>query len=275
MSDLTKAERDVLAERAAQRAKWSAAHDDDHDDGALAASAAFLADPSYQDDPAEAEDDDLGWAVQLRAKHAGDRRRQLVISAALAIAEIERLDRVEALVTSPAPDKFICMDCGARGLTDLRAHDVECPKAAARLEPVAEPLRLSGAETPAETTEIDALIARITPATEALAAEAVAALGRRGPPTAATLDAIADAICDCATEAPTAPSEPDEGAASPGPAGEAVRPRCGHHATALELPPEPRPAGVPNIGPLCRDCFPEAWHAGIGRPPLGGAGGYA
>ncbi len=87
--------RDVLAERAKQIAKgYDAAHDDGHGDGELALAAAYFADPDVNEDPEEAHDPDLWWAVRLRAKHAGDRRKHLVLAAAFSIAELERHDRV-------------------------------------------------------------------------------------------------------------------------------------------------------------------------------------
>jgi hypothetical protein len=87
------AEMDVLCERVKQRQKWGDAHDDRHEDGELAGAAAFLADPEYvEDDPASLHEED-GWAIHLRAKHRADRRQQLVIAAALLLAEIERIDR--------------------------------------------------------------------------------------------------------------------------------------------------------------------------------------
>ncbi len=82
--------RDVLAERAKQRAKWTDGHDDRHDDGSLAAAAAVLAHP---------ETEGLfgpGWAFDLREKRQNERER-CVISAALLLAEIERRDRRTAL----------------------------------------------------------------------------------------------------------------------------------------------------------------------------------
>ena len=82
---LTQAETDVLAERAKQRAKWGNDHDDKHKDGVLATAAMALAgnlDPGGE-----------GWIVDLVRKHADNPRRRLVITAAFAIAEIERLDR--------------------------------------------------------------------------------------------------------------------------------------------------------------------------------------
>lgn len=83
------AEKDVLLERAKQRAKWGDDHDDKHADGALAMSAACLAHPDGEYVRA------YWWGHKLLRKHANDRRRQLVIAAALCIAEIERLDRAE------------------------------------------------------------------------------------------------------------------------------------------------------------------------------------
>lgn len=80
---------DVLCERA----KWGDAHDDEHADGALADAAAALIHPACQ----VVEDYGPEWARDLRRKSAdGGRRRQLVIGVALALAEIERLDRAAA-----------------------------------------------------------------------------------------------------------------------------------------------------------------------------------
>ena len=75
----TDAERDVLAERRKQRAKWGDAHDDGHEDGDLI---------DVAEDILLESDDRWG----LRAKHP-ERRDQLVIAAALIVAEIERRDR--------------------------------------------------------------------------------------------------------------------------------------------------------------------------------------
>lgn len=92
----TRAVRDVLEERERQARKgYDADHDDDHDQGEIASAAAFMLDPASEVDPNDAGDEDLGWAVRLRAKHHADRRRQVVIGVALGLAEIERLDREE------------------------------------------------------------------------------------------------------------------------------------------------------------------------------------
>lgn len=80
MSETTKAIEDVAAERERQRRKWGDSHDDGHRDGSLAWNGGRIA--LNVDDP---------WG--LWEKHREDRRRQLVISAALIVAEIERLDR--------------------------------------------------------------------------------------------------------------------------------------------------------------------------------------
>ena len=86
--------RAVAFERHKQRGQWSETHDDSHRTGDLALAAAhLLVGPNLGERlPA------LGWATELSYKHGSDRRRQLVIAAALAIAEIERLDRVAARV---------------------------------------------------------------------------------------------------------------------------------------------------------------------------------
>jgi predicted transcriptional regulator len=80
----TPAVRDVLAERAKQYVQWGNAHDDEHGHGELAAAAGLLVAGEATRAPV--------WSWRLLDKHP-DRRRQLVIGAALAIAEIERLDR--------------------------------------------------------------------------------------------------------------------------------------------------------------------------------------
>ena len=84
---MTKAEEDVLAERAKQRAKWGDHHDDAVEvNGELPTAGAYLAHPEH--DPCfEAPT----WAVSLKERK--DRRQQLVCAAALAIAEIDRMDR--------------------------------------------------------------------------------------------------------------------------------------------------------------------------------------
>jgi len=86
---VTRAEQEVLDERDKQRRQWGDMHDDDHVDGALGDAAAALLSQvdlvSVTHGPK--------WAAELRYKHRADRRRQLVVGAALALAELERFDR--------------------------------------------------------------------------------------------------------------------------------------------------------------------------------------
>jgi len=86
---------------------WTLEHDDEHDDGSLAAAASCLAAegtdaefiwPGYE----------LSWIKVLRDKHAtSDRMRQLVIAGALIAAEIDRLRRLPAppVARAPEPEK--------------------------------------------------------------------------------------------------------------------------------------------------------------------------
>ena len=88
---------DVAAEREKQRQTWGDEHDDQHTAGQLAEIAALVAHPNDLDvDPDDDGEDDDGveW-VAVRIRRRNERRRQLVIAAALCIAEIERLDRAE------------------------------------------------------------------------------------------------------------------------------------------------------------------------------------
>lgn len=78
---------DVLIERTKQLKKWTPNHDDEHKDGELADAAAELAHVERPGTDVFAPE----WATDLRQKH--ERRQQLVIAAALILAEIERLDR--------------------------------------------------------------------------------------------------------------------------------------------------------------------------------------
>ncbi len=79
---------EVAAEREKQRAKWGDAHDDGHTDEALVDAAVVLA--TVGDIPFGP-----AWAFELFERLRLDRRRQLIIAAALLIAEVERLDRLE------------------------------------------------------------------------------------------------------------------------------------------------------------------------------------
>lgn len=95
-----KAETDVLAERAKQNAKWGDDHDDEQTNGAIGAAGALLAWPDgyWFYDKSDADKCCIpapGFAYDTLRKHVHDRRRQLVIAAALLLAEIERLDRAD------------------------------------------------------------------------------------------------------------------------------------------------------------------------------------
>lgn len=91
---VTAAAKDVLAEREKQRRKWGDAHDDEHELGTISVVAAALAvhgtDAKVVDPLDRADAGGDAWG--LVAKHP-KRRDQLVIAAALILAEIERIDR--------------------------------------------------------------------------------------------------------------------------------------------------------------------------------------
>ncbi len=93
---------DVIAERRRQVEKgWTPEHDDAHDRGELARAAAYYA----VSDVHGFQDDGWGNGVHKRLKPwditpKADRRKNLVIGAAMMIAEIERLDRA-ALRSQP------------------------------------------------------------------------------------------------------------------------------------------------------------------------------
>jgi hypothetical protein len=97
---LTKAARDVLAERRRQIdvEGFDAAHDDVHVDGELAGAAAAYAAYRSQVSPSIMMGDDIirslwPWAAEWWKPM--DRRHDLVRAAALLIAEIERIDRAD------------------------------------------------------------------------------------------------------------------------------------------------------------------------------------
>lgn len=93
--DMTDILTEIADERGRQIAKgYDPLHDDAHTDDALADAAAYLAHSEewrpYDDGGPTFPD----WAEHIAAKWNHDRRRQLVIAAALLVAEIERLDRI-------------------------------------------------------------------------------------------------------------------------------------------------------------------------------------
>lgn len=101
----SKALTDVIAERARQIAEegWTLAHDDEHDEGQLAAAAACYAfhaayAPLDEDIPYDALDAHPvpnGWPWSPDWWKPTSPRADLVKANALILAEIERLDRME------------------------------------------------------------------------------------------------------------------------------------------------------------------------------------
>lgn len=94
---------DVLAERARQISAegWIHEHDDEHVNDEIAAMACYYAmPPGARDWPAAETGYGATWGEAIRPENwnfqSGDRRRELVKAAALALAEIERMDRAAA-----------------------------------------------------------------------------------------------------------------------------------------------------------------------------------
>lgn len=97
---MTQAETDILAEREKQRRKWGDDHDDDHAWGLLRLAAASLAvdgtDGRVVHPDGEPGENFDPWGLTGRYGYLGttpDKRRALVIAAALLVAEVDRLDR--------------------------------------------------------------------------------------------------------------------------------------------------------------------------------------
>lgn len=94
---MTWAAADVLIERGRQQAVkgWTPEHDDEHGDGSMAKAAACYA---LHTEPAGNAGDYLRfWPWDAEWWKPKDRRRNLVKAAALLLAEIERLDRADAI----------------------------------------------------------------------------------------------------------------------------------------------------------------------------------
>lgn len=89
---------EILRERRQQIEKgYTPEHDDHHEAGALAVAAGIVAadlDVTDLEPPGPSQ-----WAAYIFDKHEKDRRRQLVIAAALLVAEIERMDRAAKAAT--------------------------------------------------------------------------------------------------------------------------------------------------------------------------------
>lgn len=98
---MSKAIDDIIAERERQITQegWTAEHDDGHDNGELADAAACYAITSRPRNPGAMMDIFMGlwpWDAQWWKPSPGNRRRDLVKAGALIVAEIERLDRLDA-----------------------------------------------------------------------------------------------------------------------------------------------------------------------------------
>lgn len=89
---------DVLAERKRQIEieGWTPVHDDEHSDGSLAQAAACYA--LHAQNIAISCGDSTIWPWAKKWFKPKDRRRDLVRAAALLIAEIERMDRIDRLM---------------------------------------------------------------------------------------------------------------------------------------------------------------------------------
>ncbi len=107
--DMTKAAHDVIDERLRQRdvEGWTPEHDDDHNQGQLGRAAlsyvaaasittALTAANYAAGPPLDGMGHAISWPWDPRWWKPGSSRRMLVKAAALILAEIERLDRLEA-----------------------------------------------------------------------------------------------------------------------------------------------------------------------------------
>lgn len=82
---------DVLVERANQVRKFVAAHDKQHTAGELVWAAMYYACPDVNNEIPEALFEYTGWG-RKHAKRTGDHRKNVVIAAALLLAELDRID---------------------------------------------------------------------------------------------------------------------------------------------------------------------------------------
>jgi hypothetical protein len=99
MTDLTRAEADVIAERRRHVSGegWTAQHDDRYENDELAYAAAAYAGPIWPDEAAKDRGDlPIGWPWEPRWYKPRTRRQDLVRAASLILADIERIDRAEA-----------------------------------------------------------------------------------------------------------------------------------------------------------------------------------
>jgi hypothetical protein len=102
----------VIEEIAAERKRqvevegWTPEHDDDHDSGQLAEAASCYANPYY---PYQHSTTPVGWPWDDEWWKPKDPRSNLIRAAALIVAEIERIDRVED------QREKVCNLCGKTG----------------------------------------------------------------------------------------------------------------------------------------------------------------
>lgn len=110
---MIKALMDVIDERKRQLEKegWAPEHDDRHTKGELAKAAFCYAASNYLDDVQLKK----LWPFDLSWWKPANKRRDLVKAAALILAEIERLDRVEKKDQLPVCDCESCKECRAKG----------------------------------------------------------------------------------------------------------------------------------------------------------------
>ncbi len=94
---LTKAEQDVLAERASQRIKWGDTHDDEHD-WSIKEAAICYAQGYMTWRPGQSEQ---RWPWEHAAWKPRGQRENIVRATAMLIAELDRMDRA-AIATSKA-----------------------------------------------------------------------------------------------------------------------------------------------------------------------------
>lgn len=95
--ELTRAERDVLAERQRQVESegWSSGHDDEYEVGTLASAAINYATPLSAEKGVN-QRPVFYWPWDLSWWKPSSYRRNLIKAASLILAEIERLDRAES-----------------------------------------------------------------------------------------------------------------------------------------------------------------------------------
>lgn len=117
-AELSAAMRDIIAERRRQVEVegWTREHDDEHIDGSMAIAASCYAAPPHMRDIRPGEivgytvigPKPRMWPWSAHWWKPKDRRRDLVRAAALIVAEIERLDRLDPLiktaVSPPSPE---------------------------------------------------------------------------------------------------------------------------------------------------------------------------